>query len=88
MKKHRKKIITIFAVCMFAIMMMLNVSTTINGSNFSVEGYSAVVSGNTGGWIYYGTWQTCWSDPFGGYNQIYICRSGPGNCCVPCQHPC
>jgi hypothetical protein len=49
MKKHRKKVIAIFAACMFALMMMLNVSTTINGSNFSVEGYTALVSGMTGG---------------------------------------
>jgi len=49
MKKHRKKVIAIFAACMFAMMMMLNVNTTINGTNFSVEGYTALVSGSTGG---------------------------------------
>lgn len=49
MKRHRKKVIAIFAACMFAMMMMLNVSTTINGSNFSIEGYTALVSGSTGG---------------------------------------
>lgn len=49
MKKHRKKIIAIFAACMFAMMMMLNVNTTINGSNFSIDGYTALVNGSTGG---------------------------------------
>lgn len=49
MKKAKKKFIAIFAGCMFAMLMMLNVSTTINGSNFSVNGYTALVSGSTGG---------------------------------------
>ncbi|WP_372906567.1 hypothetical protein [Rhodohalobacter sp.] len=47
MKKTKKKFIAIFAGCMFAVMMMLNVSTTINGANFSVDGYMALVSGST-----------------------------------------
>jgi len=48
MKKQRKKVIAIFAACMFAMMMSLNVSTTVNGTNFSVDGYTALVSGSTG----------------------------------------
>jgi hypothetical protein len=48
MKKSKKKLITIFAACMFAMMMMLNVSTTINGTNFSIDGYTSVVCGSTG----------------------------------------
>jgi hypothetical protein len=48
MKHHRKKVITFFAVCMFAMLMMLNVNTTINGTNFSVVGYTALVSGSDG----------------------------------------
>lgn len=48
MKKMKKKFIAIFAGFMFAMMMMLNVSTTINGTNFSVDGYTAVVCGDTG----------------------------------------
>jgi hypothetical protein len=47
MKKNRKKIIAFFAACMFAMMMMLNVSTTHNGANFSIDGYIALVSGST-----------------------------------------
>lgn len=47
MKKAKKKFIAIFAGCMFAMMMMLNVSTTVNGSNFSIDGYMALVSGST-----------------------------------------
>lgn len=59
MKRHRKKIIAIFAACMFAMMMMLNVNTTVNGTNFSVEGYTALVSGSTGGGCSGGNWDVC-----------------------------
>jgi len=86
MKKHRKKVIAIFAACMFAMMMMLNVNTTINGTNFSVEGYTALVSGSTvGDWVscryytgfgqYYGT--SCWSCTVVsnvGYGQVGLCK--------------
>jgi len=90
MKRHRKKIIAIVAGCMFLVMMMLNLKTTINGFNLSVDEYSAFVKGNidpvedSGGDIYKGGYETCWNDGF----PIYICRSGIGNCCVICQDPC
>lgn len=47
MEKQRKKFIAIFAACMFTVMMLLNVTTSMNGSNFSVDGYIALVSGST-----------------------------------------
>lgn len=47
MKSTKKKYLVLFGSCMFAIMMMLNVSTTINGTNFSIDGYTALISGST-----------------------------------------
>ncbi|MCC5907886.1 MAG: hypothetical protein JJU13_16860 [Balneolaceae bacterium] len=84
MKNQRKKVIVFFAACMFAMMMIMNVNTTINGTNFSVAGYTAVVSGSTGVYYYYATTETCWNTGF----EIYICRFGIGNCCIPCQAHC
>lgn len=48
MKNKKKKLLAIFAACMFAVMMMLNVTTSMNGTNFSIDGYTALVSGSTG----------------------------------------
>lgn len=91
MKKHRKKVIAIFAACMFAMMMMLNVSTTINESNFSIEGYTALVSGSTGGGddCTPPNWSVCcamWDIQVSyiGGSQTITCNSGGSLICLTC----
>lgn len=84
MKSRKKKYIAFFATFMFAIMMVLNVTTSINGSDFSIDGYTAVVNGGTGGGDYYMSTTYCWVT-----NQvIWKCKSGSGLCCVSCQDTC
>lgn len=53
MKNIKKKILAIVAGCMFAGLMMLNVSTTYGDSNFSVTGLSSLAYGTTGGGFCY-----------------------------------
>lgn len=48
MKNVKKKIFAIVTICTFAVLMMLNVSTTITDSNFSVTGLTTLVYGMTG----------------------------------------
>lgn len=43
----RKKVLVIITICMFVCMMGLSVSTSIEGTNFSLSGLTALASGNT-----------------------------------------
>jgi hypothetical protein len=57
-KTIRKKLLVMFAACTFAILMMFNVNSTINGTDFSIDGYMQIVSGSTAGAFAYCT--TCY----------------------------
>lgn len=48
-KTMRKKILVIITVCMFAVMMGFSVTTSVNGTNFSLMGHCALASGSSGG---------------------------------------
>lgn len=44
----KKKILILTSVAAFAVMLSLNVTTSINGTDFSLAGAMALASGNTG----------------------------------------
>jgi hypothetical protein len=48
-KTIRKKLLAIFAAFTFAILMMFNVNTTINGADISIDGYITLANGTSGG---------------------------------------
>lgn len=47
METMRKKLLPIAIVCMFALMMGFNVTTSVNGTNFSLTGFSVLASGQS-----------------------------------------
>ena len=44
----RKSILKVVAAVMFAFLLSFNVTTSMNGDNFSLEGFTALVVGSTG----------------------------------------
>lgn len=48
-KRRRKKVLILMSVCMFVVMMGLSITTSVNGTNFSLSGLCAIASGTSGG---------------------------------------
>ncbi len=79
MKNIKKKILAIVAGCMFAGMMMLNVNTTINDSNFSVTGLMSLAYGTTGG----GDNSYCQNQPQLNNGKCVLNAHGDHFCAIP-----
>jgi len=83
MKKIKKKILTILSLCIFICMMGISVTTSIEGTNFSFAGISALASGST-----YSNMEladhTCWNTG----QTILRCRHGNHVCDASDQGTC
>lgn len=63
----KKTILKITAIATFALLMAFNITTTTNGTNFSMSGLKALASGTSGGIVtcysstgYCNWWNSCW----------------------------
>ncbi|MEX2602429.1 MAG: hypothetical protein WD355_12310 [Balneolaceae bacterium] len=90
MKNRRKKLAVIIGAMMFALMMAFSVTTSMNGTDFSLSGLQALAGGTSGNCEATGG-ESMWMDdglcPTSGYWWMK-CKPGGTGCNVCMQYAC